>query len=203
MPEHVTPNVGIFLCVPFISLAKAHIVISCFVHGSSIMKELPLTHPPQLNSKWLCLLVKHKGCKLHKPCCFTWSLKHWTRAPLEELQSILSANLPFDCTIQRYDSHLWNPYVGINFHMNALWKQQWSSAAALPHNRSPLRHQKWLVTTVCWNSFTEDIPPNVCLCAQWRWGHAVGTISRSTHLVPFLDTAREKPLSGLVHTTSL
>lgn len=68
MPQHVTPNVGIFLCVPSISLAKAHIVISCFVHGSNIMKELPLTHPPQLNSKLLRLLAKHKDCKLHKPC---------------------------------------------------------------------------------------------------------------------------------------
>lgn len=46
MPEHVTTNVRIFfVCAPFISLAKAHGVISCFVHGSNIMKELALPLP--------------------------------------------------------------------------------------------------------------------------------------------------------------
>lgn len=66
-----------FLCVPFISLAKAHTVISCFVHGSNIRKELRLPLPPApLNSKLLCLLAKHEDCELHNPWYITWSLQH-------------------------------------------------------------------------------------------------------------------------------
>lgn len=42
MPEHVTTNVQ-FFCVCALYLPST--VISCFVHGSNITKELPLPLP--------------------------------------------------------------------------------------------------------------------------------------------------------------